>query len=184
MARRGQPDLFGQLPPAPAASQQPAVQWSYTTPGMLWLGGAELRQITELVARSRAWVLPLPVFLERRGLAGQGETWPLDREFTATLPFGFSVTYRVEETPAGLERHLILRTREPGQPPPDAVQARLVREFGFRGERLADVTRVLEQRRDGRIAVHLCELLEPAAEPLLIEPEVDETAEADDDGAA
>jgi hypothetical protein len=91
-----------------------------------------------------------------------------NKAFTIDIPFGFTVTYTIEEQPQGWTRHLSVAADRSGRAPHPAAVEMLMREFGFRAAGVRQIEILwMEAIGNDRQAVNLVEYIEASAAAVL-----------------
>jgi hypothetical protein len=154
------------LPPATEASASVSTQAGAVdtrSPRPLWIGPTEKAAIRGLIAKAGRERVPLED-MKRRALSLQRGI-PLPKRynmlFTIEIPFGFTVTYTVEEQSQGWTRHLSVAADRPGRAPsPEAVDM-LMREFAFRAPGVRHIEiKWMEPLGNDRKAINLVEYID------------------------
>jgi hypothetical protein len=148
---------------APASLSTQAVAVDIRSPRPLWIGPEQQAAISGLIAKAGRERLPLED-MQRRALRLQrGDKLPktYNMPFTIEIPFGFTVTYTVEEQPQGWTRHLSVAADRPRRAPSPEAADMLMREFGFRAPGVRQIEiKWIEPLGNDRKAVNLVEYIE------------------------
>jgi hypothetical protein len=160
------------LPPATETSASVSTQAGAVDtrmPRPLVVGPKEVAAIQQLIKKAGEHRVPLEDMQRRALRLRRGDKLPksYNMPFTIEIPFGFTVTYTVEEQPQGWTRHLSVAADRVGRAPtPEAVDM-LMREFGFRAPGVRQIEiKWMEPLGNDRKAVNLVEYIEASdAEP-------------------
>jgi hypothetical protein len=139
-------------------------------PRPLWIGPAQQTAIAELIAKAGRDRVPLEDMKRRVQQLQRGIPLPkrYNKAFMIDIPFGFTVTYTIEEQPQGWTRHLSVAADRPGRAPQPAAVEMLMREFGFRAAGVRQIEiRWMEPLGNDRQAVNLVEYIEASAAAVL-----------------
>jgi hypothetical protein len=152
-------------------------------PMPLYLGRAEIAAIQRLIKLADGRRVLLEEMKRRVKAAQRGEALPkrYNMDFTIKIPFGFTVTYTVEEQPQGWCRHLSVAAERFGRVPTPEAVAMLMREFGFRATTPVQAMAFwLEPIGNDRKAVNVLEFIDPAAGSIVEEFIADPDAEPEE----
>jgi hypothetical protein len=167
-----QAELFGRRakrdakPPATEASASgstAAAAADSRAPRPLWIGPEQKAAIVELVAKAGRERVCLEDMKRRLQQLQRGIPLPksYNKAFMIEIPFGFTVTYMVEEQPQGWTRHLSVAADRSGRAPHPAAVDMLMREFGFRAAGIGRMEIVwMEPIGNNRQAVNVVEYIE------------------------
>jgi hypothetical protein len=140
------------------------------TPRPLWIGPDAATAIADLVAKAGRERVPLEDMKRRVAALQRGIPLPksYNRAFTIKIPFGFTVTYTIEEQPQGWTRHLSVAADRSGRVPHPAAVDMLMREFGFRAAGVRQIEILwMEPLGNDRQAVNVVEYIEASAGAVL-----------------
>jgi hypothetical protein len=152
------------------AAPKPTAAPDTRKPRPLWIGPEQKAAIAELIAKAGRERVPLENMKRRVKNLQRGIPLPksYNQAFTIEIPFGFTVTYTVEEQPQGWTRHLSVAADRSGRAPHPAAVEMLMREFGFRAAGVRQIEIAwMEWLGNDRQAVNLVEYIEANAGAVL-----------------